>query len=65
MKAKPPVGITPEFIWRDQNPNPTLSQLLTRFLMVGEAITRYRAAGLKPREEWLVEIGIITVGRKR
>lgn len=44
-KPKPPLGVIPERFWR-----------IKRVEDLGEAVNRYRAAGLEPLAEWLDEI---------
>lgn len=47
-KTKPPLGIEPEYVWRQK-----------RAFALVEAIARYSTAGMSVREEWLTELGAL------
>ena len=57
MPKKPPLGVLPYRFWCQDLPDPSLDDLLNRFVDVSEAITRYARAGVEPKHEWLVEVG--------
>lgn len=54
--AKPPIGVAPEFIWREQNPNPDGRACRERAFALMDATRRYIAAGFVPRAEWVGEL---------
>ena len=56
--SKPPIGIMPLWLWRDQHADPTLLEMLDRYCEVGRAVERFRAAKVKVPQEWLVELGV-------
>ncbi len=58
MKTKPPIGVTPWKFWVEICPDPTLLELLARYVAVSGAAQRYRDAGLEPNPEWLRELGV-------
>lgn len=60
FRKKPPPGVVPYPVWIDQfdNREPDLSALVKRHAAVLAAIDRYRAAGLKVNNLWLMEVGL-------
>lgn len=56
MTPKPPLGVAPLWLWEDAYPDPTLADLLQRYIDVNAAIVRTREAGRKPKREWLREV---------
>lgn len=58
MKAtKPPLGVTPWWLWKELNPEPTVLDLFCRYRAVMAAVDRFRAAGREVKREWLSELG--------
>lgn len=53
---KPPIGVSPSWLWREQHPTATRGQIVSRFFDVRAAVARYEAAGLVPSPEWLAEM---------
>lgn len=45
MTDRPPIGIMPEYIWKQQ-----------RYLALWETVKRYHEAGYSPMPEWLDEM---------
>jgi hypothetical protein len=58
-RKKPPLGVMPCFLWYEEHPDPTIAELLGRFVDVSAAIARRREAGLPPDDVLLWEIGLI------
>ena len=49
-QTKPPLGIEPEYIWKQK-----------RAFALLETIARYSTAGMSARNEWLTELGKLLV----
>jgi hypothetical protein len=60
-RKRPPLGVVRHWLWAAWWPEPTVAQLLDRYREVEAAVQRYRAAGLEPKREWLVELGVLGV----
>ncbi len=58
MRPNAPEGALPDYIWWKRNPDPTLRELVDRHASLQAAVDRYRAAGLKPMQNWLHELGV-------
>lgn len=64
-KQKLPIGAFPYRWWMDSvRQEPSMKQLVGRFIAVSEAVRRYREAGLEPKHEWLMEIGSTALWQK-
>lgn len=55
-RSKPPAGVTSWAEWAAYHWEPTLSELLHRYMEVDAAVIRFRAAGERPRNSWLMEL---------
>lgn len=55
--VKPPIGIMPEWLWKEQNPSPAAADYLARAFALNAAILRYLEVGMLPRTEWIDELG--------
>lgn len=60
QRQKPPRGVMPYDLWDETvGYDPSLEELDDRYEAVFAALSRYRLAGLKPMDEWLVELGLV------
>jgi hypothetical protein len=53
-----PIGLIPWRNWSEQNPEPTLRQVVNRYADVLNAVERYRNAGRPVDGAWLMELGL-------
>jgi hypothetical protein len=54
----PPLGVMPHLLWCEVvERNPSLLELLKRYIDVCDAVKRYRDSGIEPLHTWLEEIG--------
>jgi hypothetical protein len=65
MCKRPPRGVLPLELWKEDNPDPSVKDLLLRYQEVVAAIDRYRRAKLPIRDEWLDEVGLINESQDR
>lgn len=56
VRPKPPLGVYPAFLWREDHPNPSAEERAARRQDVRAAIERYKAVGLEPRGDWFDEL---------
>jgi hypothetical protein len=54
--SKPPLGVMPEWRWKELNPTPSQAALELRFLSVKGAIRRAFESGTPILDSWVKEI---------
>ncbi len=58
-RPRMPLGVLPYRMWCRAVPEPTVADLLTRWLAVYDAVNRFREAGFEPDPAWLLEVGLL------
>lgn len=52
MNTQPPIGVMPQWLWREKNPSPDFEERVVRIVRIGCACARYMIQGWTPLKVW-------------